>query len=160
MSRYDEMVSDSLVILKNNDKVETHDDMLHSLYLDENGVWSPYNCDSFVFNADDFSVLDSFSAKLRYAFASLHEDTMVLNTLKEIIPEVMDVELPNKRFTKAPNLQNWMKDYGFTLKEFLTEKKYVVCADFYYANVLTKLSRLGLLQWDNFEAMSSEDEFD
>ena len=139
--------NDSLVIME-KDRYYSPDEIRRSLYL-YNGTWSPFSSDDFAFDNSFFEVLYRFSDKLRYAYASLHNDEYVTKVFKEIVPEVEKIELPSKRFTEEPTLEHWMKDYNFTLKEFLTNAKYIVCPDYFSSRTFTQLNDLGLVNWEN-----------
>lgn len=152
--------SDSLVILK-EDKILTEQEIMSYLYL-HNGFWRPLLDDDFIFDGSEFRVLKSFDSKLSYAYASLHNDDFVTSVLKELVSELQGVELPNVRYTIEPTLKNWMREYNFTLKEFLINEKYVVCCDRFNGVTFEKLNELGLVNWDVIEKQSnyviSEDE--
>ena len=53
-----------------------------------------------------------------------------------------------------------MEKYNFTLEDFWKNNKYKVIFDNPVNHVFFKLADLGLLDWDNFEHTSEDDNFE
>lgn len=143
---------DYLFILK-NDNLETIDDIKKDLYIwdDKDHIdisWSDDCC----FDNKGVVVANNFRRKLCYLFASCYEDTMLINIVKRLVPGVEGVRLPSHRYASGFNFKVWQKKYGFTIEEFLTNKKYIVISD--SRRAVENIMDLGLLDWDNIEKCS------
>jgi hypothetical protein len=147
--------SDYLFILK-NDNLETIDDIKKDLY-----IWDDKNCinlswsDDCCFDNNDVVIANNFRRKLCYLFASCYEDTMLINIVKRLVPGVEDVRLPSHRYASGFNFKVWQKKYGFTIEEFLTNRKYIVISD--SKRAVDNIMDLGLFNWDNIETCSLTD---
>ena len=131
--------SHSLVIMTDNiikengeDLYFTHDEMLESLHRVSRGIYKPWN-DNWYFGRSPFRPLDTFEQKLQYAYANCGEDEdkikEVTDILKELVPEVKKVSIPENCGVDDWQLFSWLEKYNVSLKEFLTNKKYVVIQD-------------------------------
>jgi len=143
---------DYLFILK-NDNLETIDDIKKDLWMrgDKDYInlsWSDGCC----FDNEGVVVANNFRRKLCYLFASCHEDTMLINIVKKLVPGVEDIRLPASRYASGFNFKVWQEKYGFTIEEFLTNKKYIVVSD--SRREVENIMNLGLFDWDNIEACS------
>ena len=58
-----------------------------------------------------------------------YERNVVTNTLKELVPEVKKVNIPKSCCVDDWQLFGWLDEHNISLKEFLTNKKYVVIQD-------------------------------
>lgn len=144
--------NDYLFIMK-HDNIESIDDIKRDLYIgdDRNYInlsWSDDCC----FDNKGVVVANDFRRKLCYLFASCYEDTMLINIVKKLIPGVEDVRLPAHRCASGFNFKFWQEKYGFTIEEFLTNRKYIVVSDGWRA--VDRLIDLGLFDWDNIETSS------
>lgn len=145
---------DYLFILK-KDNIESIDEIKRDLWINKDNTINLDWCDTCCFDNKKVKICANFQDKLCYLFASLHEDTMLINIVKKIIPDVSDIILPPKRYAYGFNFKAWMKKYDFTITEFLTNKKYVVVSD----NIRREIENivyLGLFDWDNIEKSSLE----
>jgi hypothetical protein len=97
-------------------------------------------------------IANDFKRKLCYLFASYYEDTMLINITKNIIPGIKKIKLPSIRRASGFNFQIWQEKYGFTIEEFLTNKKYIVISD--SRRAVDNIMNLGLFNWDNIETSS------
>ncbi len=144
--------NDYLFILK-NDNLETIDDIKKDLWMRDdkdyiNLSWSDDCC----FDNKGVVVANNFRGKLCYLFASYHEDTMLINIVKKLVPGIEDIRLPSHRYASGFNFKVWQEKYGFTIEEFLTNKKYIVVSDSW--REVENIMDLGLFDWDNIEACS------
>ena len=165
---------DILVILKKNcyedtkKFVEKHE----YLFADYNFLEEKYNKTGILFLGDVFDTDLMFEgsncricweilSKLKYAAAGLYDDSLLLKTTQEIFGEdlVKELEIPSIRFTTKYYLKEWMEKYNFTIKDFLTNRKYVVISDRIteWGGQFGKLVDLGLINWDEIEHCSRED---
>ena len=110
------IMTDNIIKEKGEDLYLTHDEMLESLYKVSRGIYKPWN-DNWYFGRSPFRPLNTFEKKLQYAYANCGDDKdkikEVTDTLKELVPELF----------------SWLEKYNISLKEFLTNKKYVVIQD-------------------------------
>lgn len=131
--------SHSLVIMTDNiikengeDLYFTHDEMLKSLHGVSRGVYKSWNKDWY-FGRSPFRVLDTFEWKLQYAYANCGENKdkikEITDILKELVPEVKKVSIPENLGVDDWELFDWLEKYNISIKEFLTNKKYVVIQD-------------------------------
>ncbi len=139
---------DYLFILK-NDKYETGEELRSEFWVYNNKLDLGWESD-FTFDNKEVHILSTFRDKFQYLMATMHEDTMLLNLLRELFPELwnVEIELPEGRYGKGRNIFKWMDEYNFNLKEFLTNKKYIVISDS-HDSVATIFDALGLFDWDN-----------
>lgn len=143
---------DNLFIMKKDD-VESIDDIKRDLCIWDdkdyiNLSWS----DDCYFGNEVVVVAKDFRSKLCYLFASCHEDTMLVNIVKKIVPGIEEIKLPARRYAYGFNFKVWQEKYGFTIEEFLTNKKYVVISD--SRGAVDNIMYLGLFDWDNIETSS------
>lgn len=115
----------------------------------------------FEFEGSKCQVCWEIFSKLRYAAAGLYDDALLLKTAQEIFGAdlVKTIEVPSIRYTTKYYLKNWMEKYNFTLKEFLTNRKYIVISDRMvgWGNKFGELNDLGLIDWDKIEYCTRED---
>ena len=121
------------VIKENGEDLHfTHDEMLESLHRVFRGAYKPWN-DDWYFGRSPFRSLDTFELKLQYAYANCDSDEdekdKITNLLKELVPEIKKVCIPTTCGTDDYQLFGWLKDHNTSLKEFLTNKKYIVIQD-------------------------------
>lgn len=143
---------DYLFIMKKDD-IESIDEIKQDLRMwdDRNDInlsWS----DECRFDNKTVVIANNFRRKLCYLFASCHEDTMLINIIKKIIPEVEDIALPAARYAYGFNFKVWQERYGFTIEEFLTNRKYIVISD--SCRAVDNIIDLGLFNGDNIETCS------
>lgn len=142
----------SLVIKKNGDYYRP-EELIRHLWL-YNGVWNIRNEEDISFGRAPFDCLSTFEAKVRYAIASLcgyREDASeVFKEIEElvcdILPECTHIDLPTHWYYDFEDdskdekrisyghvdediLTPFLKNNNVTLREFLTNSKYVVIVD-------------------------------
>lgn len=118
--------------------------------------WS--NDDALFIHAD-FQLLKTFREKLYYTYASLYDDPQIEGLLKKILPvDIKEITVPTARSHSGDNLKCWMRQYNFSLEEFLTNEKYIVICDQYAA--FRHIVDLNLINWDNVaeSSMLSDEE--
>ena len=162
--------SHSLVIKKDGSHY-TQEEMLESLWLDDDGTWEIWSEEELRFGRFPFRCLETFESKARYAIASFCGYTPenfdeVESVIKEIIPECTNIKLPkvyqyyddSKLITYGGVDENilapFLKENNISLKEFLTNKKYVVIVDGDEYCIWESLKNAGLINTDNIEKES------
>ena len=143
---------DYLFIMKKDD-IESTDEMKLNCWIwsDQNYIdlsWGDICC----FDNDYVIIANNFRKKLCYLFATCYEDTMLINIVKKLIPGIEEVKLPSKRCASGFNFKVWQEKYGFTIEEFLTNRKDIVISD--SRRAIENIIDLGLLDWDNIETCS------
>ena len=125
--------------------------------------YSSYEGDeSLIFDGRECKICCDFYSKLKYAMAGLYNDDLLLKTLQEIFGEdyIQSLDIPSVRYTVDYYLKQWMKQYGFDLKEFLLNRKYIVISDNERFHHFYQLSDLGLINWKDIAHCSEEFEED
>ena len=124
--------SDALMKELGEDIYFTHDEMLDSLNLTKDGKFISYEKDWY-FGRAPFRPIDTFALRFMYAYASFAYDdesrAELISLLKELVPECTSIAEPEWSGTDEPFLQSFMEKYNITLREFLTNKKYIVIQD-------------------------------
>ena len=144
--------NDYLFIMKRDD-IESIDEIKQDLYMWDDGDYIDFSwSDDCNFNNEDVIIANNFRSKLCYLFASCHEDTMLISIVKNIIPGIERIELPTRRYAYGFNFKIWQEKYGFTIEEFLTNKKYIIISD--GRRAVENIIDLGLFDWDNIETSS------
>ena len=137
------------LVIKKNGSTYSDDELRQDLYLDRKNVWEIWNGDYITFGRAPFRCLATFESKVRYAIASLcawrnnREEVFqdIEELVMEIIPECTGIKLPKKHYSWEDEdkvyygsvdhdiLSGFLNNEHITLKEFLTNKKYVVIVD-------------------------------
>ena len=153
----------SLVLLKNS---YTPDDKYKSIYLNDDGVWEIWSCDSLTFGRAPFKCLSTFESKARYAIASFccyneyadDKFEKIKQVVVNFIPECKGIELPVDRFndnktfygrTDENALGKFLEDEHVSLEEFLTNKKYIVIVDGDEYCIYEDMKKSGIINCDN-----------
>ena len=151
--------SHSLVILTDNiiketedDMYFTHADMLQSLHGLKNGTYRSYER-NWYFGRCPFRALDTFEQKFQYAYANASdsEKSELVHMLHELVPEVKTFVPPESSGTDDYPLSGWLNSNGVTMKEFLTNKKYVIIQDGDEYRIWEDLIRSGLIDMNAIE---------
>lgn len=156
----------SLVIKKNGDYY-TEDELRKHLWLMQNNVWEIWNEDNLEFGRYPFNCLETFESKVRYAIASLcgyRKDAVerfkeIEKVVLEVIPECIGIKLPEDEWNDEVSygyvdediLSPFLKAEDISLKEFLTNKKYVVIVDGDEYCIWNSLKDSGLVNIDEIE---------
>ena len=134
------------LVIKKKDDYYTDEELRKHLWLYDDGVWNIRHDEDLHFGRHPFKCLATFEAKARYTIASMccwNHDKFeeIENLIKEIIPECTCIKLPKVSYWKSDSKETY---YGYvdeniltpflehenvSLKEFLTNKKYVVIVD-------------------------------
>lgn len=126
------IMTDKIIKETGEDLYLTHDEMLESLHRVSRGVYKPWN-NNWYFGRSPFRPLNTFEWKLQYTYANCREDKdkikEVTNILKELVPEIKKVSIPEDCGVDDVELFGWLEKYNISLKEFLTNKKYVIIQD-------------------------------
>ena len=159
----------SLVVKKENEYY-TQEEMTERMYLDDNGVWEIWS-DDLYFGRAPFQCLGDFSEKVNYAIASLcgYNDNAketfddIVKLVHEICPACTDIALPSnyRPLDKIDEtyyghvdediLSSFLKKENITLKEFLSNKKYIVVVDGDESCIYQSMKRCGMINTDNIE---------
>lgn len=159
----------SLVVKKENEYY-TQEEMTERMYLDDNGVWEIWNDDDLHFGRTPFQCLGNFSKKVKYAIASLcgyNDDAKetfddIVKLVHEICPACTDIILPTYYSYKGNNktdygsveediLSDFLAKENITLKEFLSNKKYIVIVDGDEYCIYESMKSCGMINIDNIE---------
>ena len=135
------------LVIKKNSEYYTYEEMVDSLWLHK-GVWEIWKDDRIIFGRSPFNCLNTFESKVRYAIASLcgwrnnavEKFQEIEQLVTEIVPECFEIKLPKAWYAEDDDrlsygsvdediLTPFLENTGITLKEFLTNKKYVVIVD-------------------------------
>lgn len=160
----------SLVIKKEN-KYYSDDELRSNLWIRDDGRWDIWNDNSITFGRSPFMCLNTFESKVRYSIASLcgwrgdneEKFSEIEKLVKEIIPECTNIKLPirwgwgdeeNSIFYGSVDeniLSPFLKKENISLKEFLTNKRYVVIVDGDEYCIWNDLKDSGLVNIDEIE---------
>lgn len=138
------------LVVKREDGYYADNELRRHLWI-YNGVWRIRHDEDITFGRHPFNCLCTFESKVRYAIASLcgwrkdAEKTFkeIEALVKEIIPECTSIELPtlwdwdddedgdkiSYGSVDEDILSPFLQEENISLKEFLTNKKYVVIVD-------------------------------
>lgn len=158
------------LVIKKNGGYYTNEEMVGDLWL-HNGVWEIWNDDRITFGRSPFGCLNTFESKVRYAIASLcgwHSNAAekfneIKQLVMEIVPECYEIKLPKAWYYSEDDervsygsvdediLTPFLENTGITLKEFLTNKKYVVIIDGDEYCIWDSMKDAGLVNMDEIE---------
>ena len=158
------------LVIKKNSEYYTYEEMMDDLWLHK-GVWDIWDSHRITFGRCPFECLNTFESKVRYAIASLcgwrsnadEKFKEIEQLVTEIIPECLEIKLPkvwyyaedDKRLSYGSVdediLTPFLEKTGITLKEFLTNKKYVVIVDGDEYCIWDSLKDSGLVNMDEIE---------
>lgn len=159
----------SLVIKKSNEYY-SEQELYTNIWLHD-GVWRIYDEEYIRFGRFPFRCLETFEGKVRYAIASLcswrSDAKEIFNNIEslvtEIIPECRSIQLPKERYFSDNEehiyyggvdddiLTPFLNRTGISLKEFLTNKKYIVIVDGDEYCIWESLKDSGLINVDEIE---------
>lgn len=132
------------------------DQMLsHLKYRLKDGNLDLSDYEPWIFDGKCQKILDTPFSRLKYIYASMHNDSSIDAMVKEIFPEVTGtIIVPANRCTNKYYLQHWMEEYGFSLKDFWLNDKYIVCCDNPNHHFMDDLVDNGLIDWEAVEYCS------
>jgi len=150
--------------IENADIYYTHAEMLEELRLNKQGDYKSYG--EWDFGRAPFRPLFTFEDKFRYAWASFQyeseKQTELIEVVRELVPEFKSFTPPMYCALDENMLDYWLDSNGVTLKEFLTNKKYVIIQDGDEYNIWRDMVRAGLVDTkhiENKEGWYTGDEF-
>ena len=148
------ILTDDIIKETDTDQYFTHEEMLNSLHgLQKNGTYKSFVRDWY-FGRCPFRALDTFEQKFQYAYANEDKDpekSDLVQMLQNLIPEVKKFVAPESSGTDAYPLHGWLNSHGITMKEFLTNKKYVIIQDGDEYRIWEDLIRSGLIDMNAIE---------
>lgn len=158
----------SLVIKKSGGHY-TEEELHEDLWIGNNGVWEIWNDRRITFGRSPFECLSTFESKVRYAIASLcgwshnaaEKFEEIEQIVTEMIPECWQIKLPKAWYSDEDRvsygsvdeniLSPFLKNENISLKEFLTNKKYVVIVDGDEYCIWDSLKNSGLVNANEIE---------
>ena len=139
------------LVVKKEDGYYADNELRRHLWLDKDGMWEIWNDEDITFGRYPFNCLYTFESKTRYAIASLcnyrkdniEQFKIIEDIVKEVIPECAGIKLPRTSWSWDEDddgkisygsveenvLSPFLRAENISLKEFLTNKKYVVIVD-------------------------------
>lgn len=148
------ILTDDIIKETDTDLYFTHEEMLNSLHgLRKDGTYKSFDRDWY-FGRCPFRALDTFEQKFQYAYANEDKDpekSDLVLMLKTLVPEVKTFVAPEDAGTDAYPLHGWLNSHGITMKEFLTNKKYVIIQDGDEYHIWEDLIRSGLIDMSVIE---------
>ena len=159
----------SLVIKKSGTHYST-EEMEHGMWL-HNGEWNIWRDEELTFGRAPFDCLATFEAKTRYAIASLccwdHSRFEEIEKIVfEVVPSCTSIKLPNNWYWDDGDAEEkricyghvdediltpFLKQNNISLKEFLTNDKYVVIVDGDEYCIWHHIKDAGLVNVDEIE---------
>lgn len=137
------------LVIKKEGGYYTDNELRKHLWLNNDGIWDLWYEDKIIFGRSPFMCLCTFEAKVRYAIASLcgwrdnAADVFeeIENIVMEVVTECTGIKLPKVSYWGEDEektfygqvdediLTSFLEEENISLKEFLTNKKYVVIVD-------------------------------
>lgn len=155
------------LVIKKSGSYYTEDELREDLYLDRNNAWEIWDDKYIRFSRAPFECLGTFESKVRYAIASLcgyRADAKIKfeeieSLVYEIVPECTHIKLPKNCWSNETSygyvdediLTRFLEEENISLKEFLTNKKYVVIVDGDEYCIWDSLKSSGLVNVDEIE---------
>ena len=152
---------------KKDDVYYTEDELRENLWINEDNVWDIWFSDEINFGRSPFRCLSTFESKARYAIASLcrygEEGVAKFKEIEklvtEIIPECAYIKLPMNDwsdnvyygYVDEDILTPFLEKENISLKEFLTNKRYVVIVDGDEYCIWESLKESGLVNMNEIE---------
>lgn len=158
------------LVIKKSSGYYTYEEMCDSLWLHK-GVWDIWSEDDLEFGRYPFKCLNTFETKARYAIASLcgwrsdadEKFKEIESLVTEIVPDCISIKLPKVHYWSDDEekicygsvdediLSQFLKKENISLKEFLTNKRYVVIVDGDEYCVWDDLKNSGLVNTNEIE---------
>ena len=158
------------LVIKKNSEYYTYEEMIDELWLHK-GVWDIWDNERITFGRSPFGCLTTFESKVRYAIASLcgwYSDAEekfkeIEQLVTEIVPECHEIKLPKVWYygddedhisygcVDEDVLTPFLEKEGITLKEFLTNKRYVVIVDGDEYCIWKSMKAAGIIDMDEIE---------
>ncbi len=162
------------LVVKKTSEYYSEEELKHHMYLHE-GIWDIWEPESIRFGRAPFDCLSTFESKVRYAIASLcgyrldaeerfkEIESIVIDVVRDCVgislPEIdyyneeTDEDEPHLCYGGVDEdiLTPFLEETGVSLKEFLTNKKYVVIVDGDEYCIWNSLKKSGLVNMDEIE---------
>lgn len=138
----------SLAILKNPPE-QKETDITDGFYINKNGTWDTSDEDWY-FGRAPFRIMSTFCEKVKYAWAST-ENEEVFDIVKELIPKIKKIKHPSFCGTDDYQLNGWLKKYNISLREFLTNNRYIVICDGDEYCIWEDMINCGIIKTDEFD---------
>ena len=161
------------LVVKKDDGCYADNELRRHLWLGNDGIWKIWDEDDITFGRYPFKCLCTFESKVRYAIASLcgwrkdaaEQFEEIECIVKEVIPECTGIELPKVSWIWNADgddkisygsvdediLSPFLKEENISLKEFFTNKKYVVIVDGDEYCIWNDLKNSGLVNANEIE---------
>ena len=138
------------LVVKKTSEYYNEAELRESVWLYDDGEWHIHSTEDLDFGRYPFDCLNTFGKKVRYAIASLCGykenakevfENVIMKTVREVIPECINIKLPSMGYSRKENrktyygyvdediLTGFLESENIDLKEFLTNKKYIVIVD-------------------------------
>lgn len=165
------------LVIKRNGNYYQPEELTRHLWI-HNGVWKLYREDGLSFGRAPFDCLSTFEAKVRYAIASLcgyrQNAAEIFKEIEElvcdIVPECTHIELPEQWYYEFDDDDNnddedhifyghvdediltpFLKNNNVSLREFLTNSKYIVIVDGDEYCIWSNMKKSGLVNLREIE---------
>ena len=157
------------LVIKKDSGYYTNEELIEDIYLDKNGTWDIWNDEQISFGRFPFKCLATFESKVRYAIGSLcgyrSDAEAKFKEIERIVTEVVwectSISLPTRRYSLSGEisygyvdidiLTPFLENEGISLREFLTNKKYVVIVDGDEYCIWDSMKQSGLVNMDEIE---------
>lgn len=156
------------LVIKKNGGYYTNEEINEDLWLSK-GIWEIWSDEKISFGRYPFKCLATFEGKVRYAIGSLCGDRVdceerfkeIENIVTEVVLGCTGIKLPTRRYSMSGELSYgyvdediltpFLNDEGISLKEFLTNKKYVVIVDGDEYCIWNSMKEAGIINMDEIE---------
>jgi len=128
----------------------TSEEVLDDFRINKNGVSKVYKDEDWYFGRAPFKILSSFFDKMKYAFANNYPYEEIFEIVKDYIPDITKIEVPEFLGTDDYQLSGWLERAGIDLREFLTNKKYVIICDGDEYCLWEDLKKAGIIDKNSF----------
>lgn len=156
------------LVIKKNGGYYTNEEINEDLWLNDDGTWDIWREEKIEFGRHPFKCLGTFESKVRYAIASLcgyrvdaeERFKEIERIVTEVVWECNGIKLPKMRwgddepsygYVDEDILTPFLNDEGISLREFLTNKKYVVIVDGDEYCIWNSMKDAGLVNMDEIE---------
>ena len=124
------------------------------LYMHKKDTFNDFEKDWY-FGRAPFMIMSSFVEKWKYAYSSYAYDESkqdeLVKLLKELSPQVKKFVPPEYCGTDDALLDSWLKKANIDLKEFLTNKKYIIICDGDEYCIWEDMKKSGIIDTAAFE---------
>lgn len=161
------------LVIKKQDEYFTPEEIANEVYIYKDGTWAISFEEDLDFGRYPFQMLSKFTDKVKYTIASMcvwkskKEKERIFkdieNIVKEYVPNIKEVKLPTSYdyetkedkpyygYVDEDILTGFLEKNKIDLKEFLTNKKYVVICDGDEYCTWIDIKKSGLIALDEIE---------